>query len=87
MSPHQRSMARSPADHSARSREGGLKGAAVRRAEKAEGMAFARAWREAHRHVDWEAIVLAEAGLPVPPHAVRTHMPFKGHRTQAEVGR
>lgn len=47
---------------------GTTKTAAARRAEKAEGMAFARAWRAKHS--------------PVP---TIVHMPFPGHRSQAEV--
>jgi len=49
-------------------KRGSVKGLAQRRAEKAAGMAAARAFR-AQRH-------------PVP--AVG-HMPFAGHRTQAEL--
>lgn len=38
---------------SAAGRLGAVKGAAQRRREKDEGMAFAREWRERNRGVDW----------------------------------
>ena len=59
---------------------------------KVEGMAAARAWREANRDVDWEAVCRAEARAKATSvcsgngaAAAIGHMPFEGHRTQAEV--
>ncbi|MES2902709.1 MAG: hypothetical protein V4696_00845 [Pseudomonadota bacterium] len=49
------------------SRLGGIKSTARRRAEKAEGMAFARAWREKNRGRDW-AIPADAVVRPVCPH-------------------
>lgn len=49
-------------------RIGARASAAQRRAEKAEGMKAARAWRAQHH--------------PVPAFG---HMPFAGHRSQAEI--
>jgi hypothetical protein len=57
--------------NSERGRKGAKVSLAQRRAEKAEGMAFARAWR------------LSRAERQ--PIAAVQHMPFAGHRTQQQV--
>jgi hypothetical protein len=66
---------------------GGKAAQTQRRAEKAAGMAFARAWKAKSRKTNWSALVLVEAGLAeIMPVPCVSHMPFAGHRSQAEVG-